>query len=128
VKAVNGRDVVITGGTAPFGDTPSGGNGRVPPATFVQELLCLHSDRLTPERCPQPAHFDILAHHPYSIAGPWWRALNSDDVSLPDFGKLTRVLHAAERSGRALPHGHKQLWVTEFSWDSNPPDPQGVKM
>jgi len=128
VKSVNGRNIVITGGTAPFGDAPQGGAGRVPPATFVQELLCLRTDRLIKEPCPQPAHFDILAHHPYSISGPWWHAFNADDVSLPDFGKLTRVLRAAERSGRALPRGHKQLWVTEFSWDSKPPDPQAVPM
>jgi hypothetical protein len=25
-----------------------------------------------------------------------------------------------------LPRGPKQLWDTEISWDSNPPDPQGV--
>jgi hypothetical protein len=28
--------------------------------------------------------------------------------------------------GRALPRKHKQLWVTEFSYDSNPPNPTGV--
>jgi hypothetical protein len=26
----------------------------------------------------------------------------------------------------ALPAGPKQLWVTEISWDSSPPDPNGV--
>ncbi len=25
-----------------------------------------------------------------------------------------------------LPRGHKRLWVTEISWDSSPPDPNGV--
>jgi hypothetical protein len=35
-------------------------------------------------------------------------------------------LHAAERSGRALPRGRKALWITEISWDSSPPDPRGV--
>ena len=122
VKAVDAGNTVITGGTAPFGDPP--GQGRMQPARFVRELLCLSGTRPAP--CANPAHFDILAHHPYSVAAPSRAARNRDDVSVPDLAKLTRPLRAAERSGRALPRGHKRLWVTEFSYDSNPPDPQGV--
>jgi hypothetical protein len=103
---------VVTAGTAPFGD-PDGG-GRMPPARFVRELL------------RRPVRFDVLAHHPYSVGGPFRRALNRDDVSLPDLGKLVRPLRAAERAGRALPRTRKRLWVTEVSWDSRPPDPDGV--
>ena len=44
----------------------------------------------------------------------------------PTSRKLTRPLSVAERTGRALPRGRKQIWVTEFSWDSSPPDPHGV--
>jgi len=125
VKRVAPSAEVVTAGTAPFGDTDPR-RGRVPPARFVRELLCLRGQALRPERCPGPAHFDALAHHPYSVGAPGRHALNVDDVSVPDLGKLTRPLRAAERSGRALPRGHKALWVTEFSWDSRPPDPQGV--
>ena len=125
VKSVARSNVVVTGGTAPFGDPPTARNARVPPARFVRDLLCLGA-RLTPRKCPHPAHFDILAHHPYAIGGPFDKATNPDDVSIPDFGKLTRPLRVAERTGRVLPRGHKQVWVTEFSWDSSPPDPGGV--
>jgi len=45
---------------------------------------------------------------------------------VPDLGKLTRVVRAAVRDRTALPARRKQLWVTEISWDSNPPDPYGV--
>jgi hypothetical protein len=123
VKSVNRSDRVITGGTAPFGDVPGG--QRVPPALFVRAMLCLN-DRDAPQHCSNPPHFDILAHHPYEIGGPFFKALNPDDVTVPDMGKLTRALAIAERTGRALPRGHKQVWVTEFSWDSKPPDPHGV--
>jgi hypothetical protein len=123
VKSVSRSDSVITGGTAPFGDSPGG--QRVPPALFVREMLCLN-DHNVPQHCSNPAHFDILAHHPYEIGGPFFKALNPDDVTAPDMGKLTKALAVAERSGRALPRGHKQLWVTEFSWDSKPPDPNGI--
>ncbi len=127
VKSVSRSNVVVTGGTAPFGDSPTARNGRVPPAQFVRDLLCM-SARLKPRRCPHPAHFDILAHHPYEIGGPKFPAINPDDVSLPDIGKLTRIMRAAGRSGRVLPRGHKPVWITEFSWDSKPPDPHGVPM
>jgi hypothetical protein len=123
VKAVNRSDVVITGGTAPFGDSPGG--SRVPPALFWRTVLCLN-DNDVPQKCSDPAHFDILAHHPYEIGGPFFKALDRDDVTVPDMGKLTRALSIAGRTGRALPRGHKQVWVTEFSWDTKPPDPNGV--
>jgi hypothetical protein len=71
-------------------------------------------------------HFDVLAHHPYAIGGPRRKALNRDDVALPDVHKLTSLVKAAVRNGRALPHRAKRYWVTEVSWDSSPPDPQGV--
>jgi hypothetical protein len=112
VRRAQPRALVVTAGTAPFGDPGTG--ARMPPARFVRELL------------RRPARFDVLAHHPYSVGGPFRRALNRDDVSLPDLAKLTRPLRAAERAGRALPRARKRLWVTEVSWDSRPPDPDGV--
>lgn len=125
VKSVHRSNLVITGGTAPFGDVPGG--PRVPPATFVKSLLCV-SDQLKPLRCPTKAHFDILAHHPYAVGGPFKHALNSYDVSVPDLGRLTQPLAVAIRHNLVVPRTHKRLWITEFSWDSNPPDPQAVPM
>lgn len=126
VKLVNPGALVVTAGTGPFGDL-QGGN-RVMPARFVREMLCLRRGKKRPPTspCPQPARFDVLAHHPYSVGRPRRKALNADDVSIPDIGKLTRLLRAAERSGRALPRTRHPLWVTETSYDSSPPDPDGV--
>ena len=67
-----------------------------------------------------------MAMDPYEVGSPTTKAVNADDVSGPDLSKLTKPLNKAARVGRALPGGHKQLWVTEFSYDSNPPNPQGV--
>lgn len=117
VKAVDRRNLVLAGATAPFGDTaPDDGvpPARIPPAQFVRKLL---SRRTV---------FDVLAHHPYSIRGPRSPALNRDDVSIADLAKLRRPLRRAQRSGRISPRGPKRLWVTEVSWDSSPPDPRGV--
>jgi hypothetical protein len=129
VKSVDPSAVVVTAGTAPFGD-PFAGGERIMPARFVRDLLCLRevAGRLRGTTCPDPAHFDVLSHHPYSVGSPAGRALNADDVSIPDLGKLTRLLRAAERSGRALPRIRHRMWVTEVSYDSSPPDPQGVPL
>jgi hypothetical protein len=123
VKSVHRSNKVVTAGTAPYGDPPGG--ARMPPVTFVQNLLCL-TQRLRSRHCRNPAHFDVLAHDPYDFGGPFQPALNSYDVSLPDFWKLTRLLHAAVHQGLALPRAPKRVWATEFSWDSRPPDPHGV--
>jgi hypothetical protein len=125
VTSVIPQAFIITAGTAPFGDPPGG--QRTPPAEFVRSLLCV-SAKLKPLPCADPAHFDALAHHPYAISSPYTPALNTDDVSVPDLWKLEQPLSVAERTGRALPAGHKQVWVTEVGWNSNPPNPQGVPM
>lgn len=124
VTSVDPANRLITAGTAPYGD-PSPGGARTMPARFWRGVLCL-SGRLKKTRCANPAHFDVLAHHPYAIAGPRRHALNRDDVAVPDMRKLTRILNAARRHRTALPAKRKPLWVTEISWDSSPPDPYGV--
>ncbi|HET6864311.1 MAG TPA: hypothetical protein VFH80_00230 [Solirubrobacteraceae bacterium] len=125
VKRVSSSNFVVTAGTAPYGDPPGG--QRMPPVAFDRTLFCLRGNaRLTPLSCPNPPHFDALSHHPYGIQGPLWHALNPDDAAVPDIYKLARVLRAAEHAGHVEPSGPKQLWATEISWDSSPPDPDGV--
>jgi hypothetical protein len=119
IKAVQPHAFVLAAGTAPYGDAP--GVDRMHPVVFLRELLCLHGAALRPARCPNPAHLDALDHHPYSLT-PGGHAFSPDDVSVPDIGRLQRVLRVAERTHRVLPRGHKPIWVTEIDWDSNPPD------
>jgi hypothetical protein len=116
---------VIVGGLAPYGDALVGGS-RIPPIWFWRSLLCLRGQRLRPLPCPDPAHFDIAAHNPIDVWGPSRGAANPFDVSVPDIGRLTRIVKQALLTGRALPASHKPFWATEIWWDSNPPDPHGV--
>jgi len=127
VKSADPSALVVTAGTAPFGDPDPGGQ-RIMPARFVRDLLCLRQagGALHGTGCGDPAHFDVLAHHPYSVGDPDTAALNDDDVSIPDLGKLTRLLRAAERSGGALPRVRHPLWVTEVGYNTKPPNPYGV--
>jgi hypothetical protein len=128
IKSVDPHALVVTAGTAPFGDPWTG--GRIMPAMFWRALLCLRQAgaKLVGARCPDRARFDVLAHHPYSVGAPQTKALNPDDVSIPDMDKLSTLLRAAERTGRVLPHIRHAIWVTEVGYNTDPPNPQGVPM
>jgi hypothetical protein len=127
VKTVHRDNLVIAGGTAPFRDlTPHvvAVNPRWGPLTFMRELLCLSSS-LTPT-CRHRVHFDIWAHHPYTSGSPTRRAVLPDDVSLGDLGDMRRTLMAGVRAGNVVTSQPVGFWVTEYGWDTNPPDPGGV--
>ena len=127
VKSVNRSNVVVAGGLAPFRDnTPAvmAQNSDWGPLSFMRELLCL-STALKP-KCTQRARFDVWATHPYTSGGPTRSAVLPNDVSLGDLPEMRAVLDAARRHGRILAARPVEFWVTEFSWDSSPPDPKGV--
>ena len=131
VRRAQPRATVIAGALAPFGDSPGG--RRTPPVRFLRGLLCLRStssgSRLKSTRCPRPARFDALSDHPIAVGAPTEPAANPLDVTTPDIWRLTRLLRAAERRRLVRPAGRRRpLWVTEFWYDSDPPDPRGVPL
>jgi hypothetical protein len=118
VKRVDRANVVATAGTAPNGD-PRDGEGRMTPVRFWQELLCLGSGPVpAPAPCPDPAHFDVLVHHPLTVADPDIAAADAGNVSIADVYKLKGLLSLAQRTGRAFPRRDTRLWITEINWDS----------
>ena len=119
VKAGNPAAQVVFTGLAPYGDPPGG--LRTPPVTFLRSVLCLDA-HLRRQSCPDPAHFSILASDPYDIGSPTTHAVSSTDASAPDLGRLTRIVRAAITARTVLPASAKPLWVTEFGYDSNPPN------
>jgi hypothetical protein len=125
VHSVHSDNSVIAGGTAPFttraGKPSSWGPG---PLLFLRDVLCL-SKQLKPT-CRQRARFDIWAHHPYTSGGPRHHANNPDDVSLADLPRMKAVLDAGVATGHIVSRQKVRFWVTEFSWDTNPPDPNAV--
>ncbi len=125
VKAVRADNVVVAAGTAPFGDEP-GGN-RIRPLEFWRRLLCVDVSGAA-SSCPEPARFDILAHHPINtVGGPRDGALDPNDLTIPDMRRLRQVLRGAERLGTIAPTRHR-LWATELWWETNPPDPSGIPL
>lgn len=127
VHTGDGTDKVIFSGLESYGDRPDTGLKRTPPVTFLESLLCLDS-KLARLACPRPAHFDLMASDPYDAYGPTVRATSPLDASAPDLAKLTRIVRAAVKAHTVVPSQPKPLWVTEFSYESNPPNRQGVSL
>jgi hypothetical protein len=125
LKSVHHSNFVVTGGTGPFGD-PFKGGLRTPPVRFWRQVFCL--DNKLHKRCSGRAKLDALAHDPYSVGGPHRAARNRDDATIPDIWKLKRVVKAAAAHNRIRPRHGTKFWVTEVSWDSRPPDPDGVSL
>ncbi|HWD69402.1 MAG TPA: hypothetical protein VG293_04360 [Solirubrobacteraceae bacterium] len=126
VKAGDPRTVVLASGLEGYGDAPFSGLQRTHPVTFMENLLCLTAQLKRAACAGGPAHFDVLAADPYEAFSPSTHAVSPLDASAPDLGRLTKVVKAGLKAGTLLPHKTKPLWVTEFGYDSKPPNPQGV--
>ena len=124
VHEVSPGNRVVAGGLAPLGR-----RGKPAPLAFMRAMLCVsRSLTRTCDLRSNPVDFDAWAHHPYTSGGPTHRAPGRDDVALGDLPDMRRVLRAAIRLGHVSSHGRTGFWVTEFSWDTNPPDPEALGM
>jgi hypothetical protein len=118
---------VIAGGLSPF--TVSRGKTKtITPMVFMQDMLCMKANEKPRRSCSRRVRFDIWSHHPFTSGGPTHRAYNKGDISLGDLPVMKAMLSAAYRSGHILSRGKPGFWVTEFSWDTNPPDPKALPM
>ena len=98
---------------------------KIPPLQFIRDVFCLNVDLEKKASCP--VHVDAWSHHPYTNGGPFTKQGNPDGVSMGDLPKMRRTLNAAARSGNALPaRSSLPFWISEFSWDTDGPDPDGV--
>lgn len=119
--------VVLIGATSSVGSPRGDDRGdRMAPMTFVRELACV-DERLEPLDRPECRGFEALpgdgfSHHPYSLDLPPWapdpRAENVRMGDLDRLGTLLADLHARGRTRRRLP-----LYLTEYGYQTNPPDP-----
>jgi hypothetical protein len=135
IHSVKADNVVIAGETAPFWEAEL---PKTAPITFMEKVLCISEKRVRNKRtqktetvyrsaCEQRTKFDVWAHHPYSEGGPTHRAQVHGNASLGNMGDIRSVLNAAIRAKHVVSKQKKiRLWMNEFSWESNPPDPGGV--
>jgi hypothetical protein len=128
VASGHGSDRILLGELAPRGR----GSSKVPPLTFLREVACLSSS-YRPYRGPAakargcPSKLGRIptsgiAYHPYtpSQGGPRAR-IRSDEASIATLSRISRVADRIARRGR-ISRGTR-IWVSEFGFQTNPPDP-----
>lgn len=125
VKAVQPSATVLSAGLAPIGRE----NETVAPLRFMRILTCMGGRRPYRPTCRHRIEADVWSTHPYTTGGPTHEAWDRDDVSLGDLPDMAELLDAADRHNHIRgKHRRTPFWVSEFSWDTSPPDPGGVPM
>ncbi len=127
----HGRDRLLHGELLPFGFAR---DRRTRPLAFLREVACVDR-RFRPYRGAKARsrgceNFRRLpgsaaAHHPYTLAGgPRVRtSTHRDDASLDKIGRLTSTLDKLTRKKRFATRARQGVWVTEFGYQTDPPDP-----
>ncbi len=126
VKAAEPNALVLAAGLGPVAVPQY----TIGPIQFARLMLCMTGSNKKPRPvkgdCGGGVHFDIFAMQPYSTGGPTHEG-RQNDVQIGDLPKLQRLIEAANKAGRIKSvYKRVPLWVTEFSWDSRPPDPNGL--
>ena len=125
VHKVHADNLVIAGGLATFGNERANTHvARNLP--FMRALLCMNRRDRPQPGCRKRIKFDVWSIHPYTAGGPTHHNLSPQDVSLGDLPKMGRLLRAAVRAKHVVSKRRVEWWATEFSWDTNPPDPNAV--
>jgi Cellulase (glycosyl hydrolase family 5) len=124
IKEQSEENRVLLGGLSSLGGD---GRGGVRPLRFLRELACV-DERLQPLRrteCEgfEPLRADGFAMHPYvHKRPPTERRSNPDEVGIADLARLSRLLAALDARGRI--RGRLPVYVTEFGYETDPPDPR----
>jgi hypothetical protein len=125
LKHVDQQNMVLVGGLSSRGATRPGPTRNIPPMRFIREMACV-DEQLQPLRDPacrdyHPIQADGFAYHPYSFEAPPDVAYGGPEtVHLADLDRLSALLdqlHQRGRIAKPLP-----LYLTEFGYESNPPD------
>ena len=127
VHRVASGNVVVAGALSPF-TVIRGATVTIGPLKFMRALLCMSGGAHPHPTCNQRVAFDVWSHHPYTSGDATHKAFNPNDVSLGDLPRMRALLDAAYAAGHIVSTGRPGFWVTEFSWDTAPPDPKGVPL
>jgi hypothetical protein len=125
---------VLAGALAPRGSDPRSRNSAMRPLTFLRAFGCVDG-RYRPVRSGKCAGFhaplvDGISYHPHGVLrSPSQRNPQRDEAAFADLGRLEFVIdHVAAAGGLACTcDGAIPIHLTEFGYQTNPPDPyQGV--
>jgi hypothetical protein len=126
IHRVHRDNIVIAGGTAPYA-RPWVTSPAVAALVFMRDFLCIGPND-KPRRGCGKIDFDVWAHHPYTDGNPEHRAHAPGNVPIPLLPQMRRVLDVAARAGHISAGRRVGFWVSEISWNSNPPSPGGVPL
>jgi hypothetical protein len=124
----HGSDTFLIGELVPYGAA----DNRIRPLEFIREMACVNR-RFRPFRGKQartrgcdnfhPLPGTGFAHHPYTLAGgPNVKPQHRDDVQIGHLDRLVKALKKLGRKNR-LEHPRMKVWLTEFGFQTDPPDP-----
>lgn len=127
----HGSDELLLGELLPY--VGSGrGNSRTRPLAFLRELACVNRryrtfrGRAAKKRGCKGKFRKLpgtgVAFHPYTLGGgPNVPVRNRDDASIATLGRVTKTLDRLGKK-RRLVRRKMPLWITEFGFQSRPPD------
>jgi hypothetical protein len=125
IKAVNRGARVLIGVTAPGGLTRGGATSPVAPIPFLRRLACVDA-RLRRVHDGACRHFrrvpgDGLSHHPYALKSP--PGVPTPDPNIVRIANLDRITRLTSRliSRHRFAAGTRDLWLTEFGYETNDP-------
>ena len=127
IKQAAPQSTVLIGATSSGGSSTPGRSG-VPPLQFIRALTCVDR-RWRPITTGSCAGYTTLpgdgwSHHPYSLRTvPEKQPINHDKLPVASTPRLLRALRRLVRMGRLAP-GDDQVWMTEYGYETSPPDPQ----
>jgi hypothetical protein len=130
IKAVRPDSTILSGGVSSEGVRRRlDGYGSMPPLQWVREFACvdrgLRALKRRECRSFRAPRCDGFSHHPYLLNyAPNARRVPGDPDNAPigKLRKLTSLLNALVKRGRLSP-GCRRVWITEFGYETNPPDP-----
>ena len=132
-RSGHGSDQLLVGELLPFTRTSRSTSKKLRPIAWLRELACLNSHyrpfRGSTARKRGCSGFKSipgtgLAYHPYTLAGgPNVKTPNKDDASIRDLGRLRTAINRLR--GRHRIRSSWPIWITEFGFQSRPPDPYG---
>ena len=118
---------VLIGATASMGSSTAGRSG-VPPLLFLRAFACVDK-RLRPVRSGSCANFEPIpgdgwSHHPYSLRTlPDALPRDTDKLPVAATGRLTSTLRRLVAGGQ-LAAANATVYMTEYGYETNPPDPE----
>lgn len=128
----HGSDTILLGELMPLGQ----GSGRkVAPLDFLREMVCLNPGyrqytgaAAKARKCKRVGRIPTsgIAYHPYTPRGGLGATPKPGEASIATLGRLTRTVDRLARRGK-LPR-RLPIWITEFGFQTNPPDPFQYKL